>query len=259
MTMIAISLQSGSNGNCIYVETCGKKLLFDAGISGVQAEERLRAHGRDIRAVDAVIISHDHSDHVRHAGVLQRKYGLPVYVTAATLAAASARCALGKMKDVRLFRSSDKLAFGDVQVHAIPTPHDGVDGSAFVIEGAQKRLGILTDLGHVFKDLVHIVSSLDAVFLESNYDPEMLAQGPYPAYLKQRIKGPHGHISNIEAAEVLLRASAGNRLQWACLAHLSEQNNHPDIALRTHRAVMAEKLTLYVADRYRVSALFTVS
>ncbi len=259
MSMIAISLQSGSNGNCIYVETCGKKLLFDAGISGVQAKERLAAHGRDIRAVDAVIISHDHSDHIRHAGVFQRKYGLPVYVTAATLAAASARCALGKMKDVRLFRSSDKLAFGDVHVHAIPTPHDGVDGSAFVIEGAQKRLGILTDLGHVFKDLVHIVSSLDAVFLESNYDPEMLAQGPYPAYLKQRIKGPHGHISNIEAAEVLLRASAGNRLQWACLAHLSEQNNHPDVALRTHRAVMAEKLTLYVADRYQASALFTVS
>jgi len=257
--MIAISLQSGSNGNCIYVETCGKKLLFDAGISGVQAEERLAAHGRDIRAVDAVIISHDHSDHIRHAGVFQRKYGLPVYVTAATLAAASARCALGKMKDVRLFRSSDKLTFGDVHVHAIPTPHDGVDGSAFVIEGAQKRLGILTDLGHVFKDLVHIVSSLDAVFLESNYDPEMLAQGPYPAYLKQRIKGPRGHISNIEAAEVLLRASAGNRLQWACLAHLSEQNNHPDVALRTHRAVMAEKLTLYVADRYQASALFTVS
>ena len=257
--MIAISLQSGSNGNCIYVETCGKKLLFDAGISGVQAEERLAAHGRDIRAVDAVIISHDHSDHIRHAGVFQRKYGLPVYVTAATLAAASARCALGKMKDVRLFRSSDKLAFGDVHVHAIPTPHDGVDGAAFVIEGAQKRLGILTDLGHVFKDLVHIVSSLDAVFLESNYDPDMLAQGPYPAYLKQRIKGPRGHISNIEAAEVLLHACVGNRLQWACLAHLSEQNNHPDVALRTHRAVMAEKLTLYVADRYQASALFTVS
>jgi phosphoribosyl 1,2-cyclic phosphodiesterase len=102
----------------------------------------------------------------------------------------------------------------------------------------------MTDLGHVFKDLVHLVASLDAVFLESNYDPEMLADGPYPAYLKQRIKGPHGHISNREAAEVLLRATEENRLQWACLAHLSEQNNHPDVALRTHREVMAEKLTL---------------
>jgi phosphoribosyl 1,2-cyclic phosphodiesterase len=259
MTMIAISLQSGSSGNCIYVETEGTRLLFDAGISGVQAEERLAAQGRDIRNVDAVIISHDHSDHIRHAGVLHRKYGLPVFVTPATLAAASSRCALGKMKDVRHFRSNDKLKINDVLVHAIPTPHDGVDGSAFVIECGEKRLGILTDLGHVFRDLVHIVASLDAVFLESNYDPEMLAHGPYPAYLKQRIKGPRGHISNIEAAEVLLHASLANRLQWACLAHLSEQNNHPDVALRTHRKVMAEKLTLYVADRYCASGVLTIS
>jgi len=258
MSMKAISLQSGSSGNCIYVETGGKKLLFDAGITGTQTEERLAAHGRDVRAVDAVIISHDHSDHIRHAGVLQRKYGLPVYVTPATFAAASARCALGKMKDVRHFRSHDKLQFGGVLVHAIPTPHDGVDGSAFVIEACGKRLGIMTDLGHVFKDLVRLVASLDAVFLESNYDPDMLARGPYPAYLKQRIKGPRGHISNQEAAQVLLCASGENRLQWACLAHLSEQNNHPDVALRTHREVMSEKLTLYVADRYRASGVLTV-
>jgi phosphoribosyl 1,2-cyclic phosphodiesterase len=258
MSMKAISLQSGSSGNCIYVEACGVRLLFDAGITGIQAEERLAAHGRDIRSVDAVIISHDHSDHIRHAGVLQRKFGLPVYMTPATLAAAAARCPLGKMKDVRHFRSYDKLRFGDVMVHAIPTPHDGADGSAFVVEAGGRRIGILTDLGHVFKDLVQIVATLDAVFLESNYDPDMLSRGPYPVYLKQRIKGPRGHISNIEAAEVLCRASAGNRLQWACLAHLSEQNNHPDVALRTHREVMADTLTLYVADRYKASDVFTV-
>jgi phosphoribosyl 1,2-cyclic phosphodiesterase len=259
MTMIAISLQSGSNGNCIYVETSGVKLLFDAGITGIQTEERLAAQGRNIRDVDAVIISHDHSDHIRHAGVLQRKYGLPIYVTPATFAAASSRCALGKMTDVRHFRSHDKLRFDDVIVHAIPTPHDGVDGAVFVIEACGKRLGILTDLGHVFKDLIRLVSSLDAVFLESNYDPEMLAHGPYPAYLKQRIKGPHGHISNFEAAEILLRASVEKRLQWACLAHLSEQNNHPDVALRTHRETMAGKLPLFVADRYRASDIFIVA
>ncbi len=257
--MRAISLQSGSSGNCIYVETCGVRLLFDAGITGIQTEERLAAHGRDIRAVDAVIISHDHSDHVRHAGVLHRKYGIPVYVTPATLAAASARCSLGKLQDVRHFRSSDKLRFRDVLVHAIPTPHDGADGAAFVVEAGDKRLGILTDLGHVFKDLMQLVSSLDAVFLESNYDPEMLAQGPYPAYLKQRIKGPRGHISNVEAAEVLRGASSTNRLQWACLAHLSEQNNHPDVALRTHRAILSEKITLYVADRYSATDVLTIA
>lgn len=258
MTMIAISLQSGSSGNCIYVEAGGVRLLIDAGITGVQAQERLAAHGRDIRAVDAVIISHDHGDHIRHAGVYQRKFGIPIYVTAATLAAASARCSLGKLTAVHTFRSSDKIRFGEVLVHAIPTPHDGVDGSAFVIEAGQKRIGVLTDLGHVFKDLARIVASLDAVFLESNYDPDMLAAGPYPAYLKQRIRGPKGHISNAEAAELLRRASGEKRLQWACLAHLSEENNHPDVALKTHRESITGDITLYVADRYRSTELFTV-
>jgi phosphoribosyl 1,2-cyclic phosphodiesterase len=256
--MIAISLQSGSNGNCIFVEADGVKLLFDAGITGVQAEERLAAHGRNIREVDAVIISHDHGDHIRHAGVFQRKYGLPLYVTPATLAAASSRCNLGKLKNVHHFRSCDKLKFGNILVHAISTPHDGVDGSMFVIEAGAKRLGVMTDLGHVFKDLIHIVSSLDAVFLESNYDPAMLAAGPYPAYLKQRIKGPHGHLSNREAAELLCRAAESRRLQWACLAHLSEQNNHPEVALKTHREIMDGCVPLYVADRYQATDILTV-
>ncbi len=256
--MIAISLQSGSNGNCIYVESGDVKLLFDAGITGVQARERLASHGRDIRQVDAVIISHDHGDHIRHAGVYQRKFGLPLYVTPRTLVAAGARCELGKLTDVRHFRSCDKLRFGGVVVHAVPTPHDGADGSAFIVESGAKRLGVLTDLGHVFKDLVHLVSSLDAVFLESNYDPDMLAAGPYPAYLKQRIRGPKGHLSNHEAAEILRRAAAAGRLRWACLAHLSEQNNHPDVALETHRNIVSGSLPLYAASRYQASEIFTI-
>ncbi len=258
MSMIAISLQSGSSGNCIYIEAGGVRLLIDAGITGVQAQERLAAHGRDIRTVNAVIISHDHGDHIRHAGVYQRKFGIPIYVTPATLAAASARCNLGKLTEVRTFRASDKIRFGNVLVYAIPTPHDGADGSAFVVEAGQKRIGVLTDLGHVFKDLARIVASLDAVFLESNYDPDMLAAGPYPAYLKQRIKGPKGHLSNFEAAELLRRAAGEKRLQWACLSHLSEENNHPDIALKTHREAVSGDITLYVADRYRSTEIFTV-
>jgi phosphoribosyl 1,2-cyclic phosphodiesterase len=258
MSMIAISLQSGSNGNCIYVETPGVRLLFDAGISGVQAADRLATHGRDIRTVDALIISHDHGDHIRHAGVFQRKYGLPIYVTPATLAAAASRCTLGTLKDVRHFRSGGKLQFGDVLVQAIPTAHDGADGSAFIVEAGEKRLGIMTDLGHVFQGLVRHVASLDAVFLESNYDPAMLAAGPYPAYLKERIKGPRGHLSNSEAADLLSRAADGARLKWACLAHLSEQNNRPDVALGAHRRVLSERIALYTADRYGVSEVFSI-
>ena len=254
MTMIAISLQSGSNGNCIYVEACGTRLLFDAGICGIRAEQRLEAHGRDIRQVDAVIISHDHTDHIRYAGVYQRKYGLPLYVTPFTLGAALHGRELGRLSDVRHFAAGAVLRFGDIAVKSIPTMHDGADGSAFVISSGKRRLGILTDLGHAFAGLGEVVSSLDGVFIESNYDPEMLARGPYPVFLKNRIQGPGGHLSNVEAAELL--AAHGRRLRWACLAHLSEQNNHPGKAMQTHRAIARPKYAVYTASRYAATDIF---
>ena len=249
MSLTAISLQSGSNGNCIYVEAGGVRLLFDAGISGLRAERALEIRGVDIRRLDALVISHDHIDHVRCAGVYQRKFGLPICVTNATLRAARERRRLGRLEDVREFAAGQTLRFDGVSVETIPTPHDGADGVAFVVEAAGERLGILTDLGHVFRGLPDVVASLDAVILESNYDPDMLEHGPYPYRLKQRIRGPRGHLSNFEAAE-LLRGAASRRLRWACLAHLSEQNNHPDLALRTHQVVLKGRLPLHVATRY---------
>ncbi|HUS90598.1 MAG TPA: MBL fold metallo-hydrolase [Phycisphaerae bacterium] len=247
--MKVISLQSGSNGNCIYVEAGEVRLLFDAGISGKQAELRLAAHGRDIRRVDAVVISHDHADHVRCMGIYQRKFHLPVYVTEATLAAARAWQDLGPMSDVRPFRVGQVLRFDGVTVETVPTPHDGADGAAFVVDDGRRRLGILTDLGHVFDGLGEVIASLDAVLIESNYDPDLLARGWYPAFLKRRIAGPGGHLSNLEAAELLAR-HAGRRMRWACLGHLSEDNNRPRLALATHREVLADGLPLHLAGRY---------
>ncbi len=255
--MLAISLQSGSNGNSIYVEAGGKKLLFDAGISGKQAEARLRRHGRDIRDVDALIISHDHRDHIATAGVFQRKFGLPIFVTETTLAAGYQRHALGKLADVNHFRSGETLKFEGLSVETIPTPHDGADGNGFIVAAEGKRLGILTDLGHVFPELGDAIDSLDAVFLESNFDPAMLDGGFYPAYLKARIKGPGGHISNIESAELIERF--GQKLQWACLAHLSQDNNTAELALETHRKVLGQRLPIKIATRYDVSDIFELA
>lgn len=256
--MKAVALQSGSNGNSIYVEAGEVRLLFDAGISGIAAERRLAEHGIDIRTVHGVIISHDHADHVRCGGVYQRKYGIPVHITSLTLEHALSRYPLGHLHDVRIFRSGESITFGDVLVHTVPTPHDSADGSVFIVEAGQKRLGIMTDLGHVFDGLESIISSLDAVFLESNYDPGMLSAGPYPRFLKRRISGEGGHISNIESAELLLSASSGGRLRWACLSHLSEQNNCPDLAIRTHRDMLSDAVDLRVASRYRCSELFVL-
>jgi phosphoribosyl 1,2-cyclic phosphodiesterase len=255
--MQIISLQSGSNGNCIYVESGGTRLLFDAGISGAAAAERLAERGRDIRQVNALIISHDHSDHIRSAGILQRKFGIPVFATARTLSAAQTRCSLGKLQDVHHFRSGSAIRINGITIHTIPTPHDGEDGAVFVVDDGARRLGIMTDLGHVFGGLGRLISSLDAVLLESNYDPAMLANGPYPRYLKQRIKGPGGHLSNREAAE-LIAGSCGSRLRWAFLGHLSEQNNSPEVALRTHREVLGDAIPLRVASRYCVSEVMDV-
>jgi phosphoribosyl 1,2-cyclic phosphodiesterase len=145
-----------------------------------------------------------------------------------------------------------------VVVQTIRTPHDAADGVAFVVDDGRCRFGILTDLGHVFDGLDDVVGSLDAVLVESNYDPDLLAGGEYPESLKQRIRGPEGHLSNFEAAQ-LLEAAGGGRLQWACLGHLSEDNNDPQLALRTHRDILSTDLPLHVAGRYQATVMLEVS
>jgi phosphoribosyl 1,2-cyclic phosphodiesterase len=160
---------------------------------------------------------------------------------------------MGRLDDVRHFEPGGSICFGGSVVRTIPTPHDGADGAVFVIESDEGSLGVMTDLGHVFDGLAQAVSGLDAVFIESNYDPEMLSKGPYPEFLKRRIKGPGGHISNRESAELLL---SGSHLKWACLAHLSQHNNYPALALKTHREIIGRSLPLYVASRSEATAVF---
>jgi phosphoribosyl 1,2-cyclic phosphodiesterase len=253
--MITFSLQSGSNGNSIYVEAGDVRLLFDAGISGKQAALRMASHGRDIRHCDALIISHDHSDHTRSAGIFQRKFDLRIYITEPTYRVV--RSYLGPVNDVRTFRAGERLAFRDVTVHTIPAPHDGVDTVCFVVEHDSKRLGIFTDLGHPFAALRTAVESVDAAYLESNYDPEMLRSGPYPDWLKARIAGAGGHLSNLEAAELLGRPAA-RKLRWAAIAHLSEENNRPEIALETHRRRLGNSFPLRLAPRYEASEVLEI-
>lgn len=250
--MKVLSLQSGSNGNCFYVESGDIRLLFDAGISGKKADERLARHGRDIRDVDALFISHDHSDHTQSMGIFQRKFGMPIYVTRPTLQAVQRNQKIGKLDRVCLFTAGSSQSFGNVMVHSVPTPHDSVDGVAFVVEDQQHRVGILTDLGHAFDGLRDVLHSLDAVVIESNYDQQMLATGPYPEHLKRRISGTGGHLSNKDSA-LLLKQSKSSRLKWACLCHLSEENNEPERARETHRRILGNDFPVYVASRYDAS------
>ncbi len=253
MAILTFSLQSGSNGNSIYVETPDARLLLDAGISGKQAELRMAARGRDIRDVDAVIISHDHSDHTRCAGVFARKFGLPVIMSEPTWEAC--RWGLGTMEPAGWFRPGETLAFGDTRVETIPTPHDAADGAAFVISHGGRRLGILTDLGHCFDGLADVLGGVHAAYLESNYDPDMLDAGPYPWALKQRISGEGGHLSNVESAE--LARAAGRRLRWLAVAHLSGENNTPQLAVDTMKS-RVNGTHVVLAGRFGVSDLWEV-
>lgn len=256
-SLTAFSLQSGSNGNSIFVKTPSVALLFDAGISGAQAKARMLHHGEPIEEVAGLFVSHDHSDHSRSMGIFQRKFGIPLYTNEKTLAASNRRKKLGALSDVRFFESGSCVALGDVVVHTIPTPHDGADGVGFVVEAHGLRLGILTDLGHPFEGLAALVASLDGVFLESNYDPGLLKSGPYPPFLKRRITNDGGHISNEECAALLKTGFAG-KLKWAVLSHLSETNNDPALALRTSRQITGEGERIQVASRYGVSPVFSL-
>ncbi|MEP0847171.1 MAG: MBL fold metallo-hydrolase [Phycisphaerae bacterium] len=252
--MITFSLQSGSNGNCIYVEADGVRLLFDAGISGRTARNRMAHHGRDIRTVQALIVSHDHHDHVSGAGVLHRLFGIPIYITRPT--AHACRHALGKTASLRHFASGDTLEFGPLRVHTLRTPHDAVDGIAFVVECGGRRLGIFTDLGHPFAAFRAALGDVHAAYIESNYDPEMLESGGYPEPLKARIRGDGGHLSNEESA-ACVRAD-GRGLHWAALAHLSENNNRAELALEAHRCAVGRDFPLFLAPRSGPSEILSV-
>ncbi len=251
-----VALASGSNGNSIYVETSDARLLFDAGLSGRKLEERAALGGVDLADVDALLISHNHSDHVGGAGVLHRRYGLPLFATRGTWEAARQRA--GKVTRLTTIAAGETIVFGGTMVHSIPTPHDGREGVAYVVEHGDLRLGILTDLGHCFAELEDTLPGLDAAYLEANYDLEMLLHGLYPEHLKDRIAGPCGHLSNEECSELALRA-AGDRLKLLILSHLSGENNTPDAALSAAEGLCAAGVKVELAGRHGPSDVFMVS
>ncbi|MDZ4852092.1 MAG: MBL fold metallo-hydrolase [Pirellulaceae bacterium] len=248
--MEVITLQSGSAGNCVFVRSGETCLLFDAGISGSKAESRLAEYGYDIRDCNALVLSHEHGDHISGVGVFHRKFGLPVYANLRTWNATRAKPSTGSIGSPNYFVSGKQFQIGSLRIETLRTPHDALDGVCFVIEDVEsgRRFGLLTDLGHIFSGLQKVIGTLDAVLIESNYDDAMLRHGPYPQHLKDRISGKRGHISNEDAAE-LLDACDASQLQWACLGHLSAMNNSPEVALATHRERHGDRFPIFCADR----------
>jgi phosphoribosyl 1,2-cyclic phosphodiesterase len=225
-TFSVCMLASGSRGNAIYISTGTTSVLIDAGLSGVEIERRLRSRGLCPENLDALIVSHEHADHIHGVGVLSRKYGLPVYMNADTQKAAYR---LGKVNSVKPFNCSTPFMINTLSIYPFPISHDAADPVGFTMDQSGIKIGIATDLGVATALVKEHLKGCALLVLEANHDPEMLTQGPYPWPLKQRIKSRVGHLAN-EDTHDLLQELQHDRLEHVVLAHLSETNNTPEKA-----------------------------
>ncbi|SNB45584.1 MBL fold metallo-hydrolase [Geobacter sp. DSM 9736] len=251
-------LASGSKGNAIFVETGDTRLLVDAGLSAREITSRLAQIGVCGEDLDAILISHEHSDHTRGAGTLARKYKVPLFISYPTCRE-SERVLGGKAPRVE-FESGYTFGLKDIQVDPFPITHDACDPVGFLIESSEGRIGIATDLGCVTALVREKLKNSRMLVIESNHDEEMLIKGPYPWHLKQRIKSRHGHLSNIDSV-TLLDDLIHPGLEAVFLAHLSEVNNDPAVALGVAEAFLSGQSIcsprLVVGNQYRVSQVVT--
>lgn len=254
MSLFITSLNSGSNGNCYYVGNHEEGILIDAGISCREIEKRMARLGLSMAMLRAVFISHEHSDHIQGLAVTAKKYRLPVYITATTLKQSRLRI---EEQLIVPFKPLEVVQIGGLSVSAFSKQHDACDPHSFMVRSSVVNVGIFTDIGAVCPELIRHFRQCHAAFLEANYDEEMLAQGRYPAYLKNRIRGGMGHLSNKQALDLFLehRPPHMNRL---ILSHLSRENNDPQLVMDLFQR-HADGIPVAVASRYQETPVFEIT
>lgn len=253
MALYFTSLNSGSNGNCYYVGNEQEAVLVDAGLSCREIEKRMQRLQLPLHKVKALFISHEHSDHIRGVPVLAAKYNLPVYITEATHRSCPWQLPL---EQVYSFSCGQTIAIGDLEIICFGKVHDAIEPHSFVINYKGTKVGVFTDLGVACKNLIEHFSQCHAAFLEANYDEEMLDKGNYPYYLKKRIRGGQGHLSNKQALECFTKYKSPN-LRCLVLAHLSKENNCPQLVAALFRQ-FAMGTEIVVASREGETALYQV-
>lgn len=223
-------LASGSKGNCIYLGTPETKILIDAGISGKAIKERLHSINVCLSEIDAVVISHEHTDHIQGLKVLSYRKGIPIFANkgCATAIADS----FGTNATFKIFTTGEPFSFKDLHIHPFSIQHDTADPVAFVVETSGIKIGFCTDLGFVTSLVRSRLKGCDYLYLESNHEPNMVHACPRPHVYKQRVLGRSGHLSNKAAAE-LVQQIACPKLKHIHLAHLSEECNNPNVAKET--------------------------
>ncbi|TDG36017.1 MBL fold metallo-hydrolase [Pedobacter changchengzhani] len=250
MALYFSSINSGSNGNCYYVGNDTDAVLIDVGISCKEVEKRMNRLGLSIDKVKAIFISHEHSDHIKGLEVFANKYNLPVYINNATLK--NSRLSLSK--DFTFSFNESIIEIGNLKVHAFSKFHDAADPYSFVVEYQDYRVGVFTDIGSVCHKLIKHFKICHAAFLEANYDTKMLEEGRYPYFLKHRITGGKGHLSNDEALQ-LFRNHSASYMSHLLLSHLSKDNNEPTLAENMFKCVAGNTM-VSVASRFKESPLY---
>ncbi len=248
-------LGSGSRGNSTLIATEKTRVLIDAGFSKRETYARLDSIGETGAGFDAILVSHEHIDHVRGLETLAADTRAPIYISAATRETIAWN---GRAKSFELFTAGERFIIGDIEVTPFAVPHDAADPVAFRVDTQGIRIGVVTDLGYIPELVKRHVSGCHCLIFESNHDLEMLKVGPYPWHVKQRVMSRHGHLSNLATAG-FLRDDFDGAAQVLVLAHLSENNNHPEIVRMSAEEALAsrrEKLQMHLASQTAATPVF---
>ena len=241
-------IASGSNGNCCLVEDQGVSVLIDAGKSGSEIETRMRKLGKSLEDVDGIVITHKHSDHISCAGVLSRRFGIPVYMTKQVYS--KSKFKLGKVEK-KMFSLYKEFKVNNLKIKPVATSHN-VSSCGFVFG----KFGFFTDTGFVTKQMEKTIPKLNAILIESNHDIDMVINNSYPAFLKKWILSDQGHLSNVDAS--FLIQNKGKNLSLVLLGHLSGNNNTPEVASNTFETLVKKKVEYAVCSRDGLSGKWVI-
>ena len=257
------SLYSGSTGNSLLVQSDQKKILIDAGESCKKIEEGLANINVDVNDIDAILVTHEHSDHIKGLGTLSKKHNIPVYANKGTWNSMTEQKNKIQAENVNIFRTNEKFQIGDLLITPFDIPHDATEPCGFNICHGNNKISIATDFGHITDDILYHLENSSFVLLESNYDSEILKCSSYPYSLKRRISGPQGHLSN-ELAGQIISHLMNSGLKSAMLGHLSKENNFPELAYKTvvekiiENHLSESSVRINVANRYTQSPIVDI-
>lgn len=240
MSFYFCSLASGSSGNCQYVASDRTGLLVDVGMSGKYIKSSLESIDVDINRLSGILLTHEHTDHISGLGVIMRRHKIPLYATERTWEAIKDKIGVVDFSLLNLYDKIETLEIGDITVQSARVTHDAVDPLCYAFMHGGAKIAIATDLGTISDEVIEKFKDSDLLMIESNHDIEMLKVGPYPHYLKRRILSEYGHLSNEDAGYITRELMTFGKIKHVLLAHLSKENNFPDLAYETVRGILEE-------------------